>query len=152
ILKLKKSLSDYYWINISDQDSPFVGIIEHTKLVSPENYGNFNLVYLTKYTSSKDEMYSKPDEEIYKIFIARLKRIFPDINDTDIKEHWVFRDRHSQPIFVKDYSKIMPAIATPLKGLYLLNTSQLYPESRCLNSSIIKAKETVREILHNHGE
>ncbi len=152
ILKLKKSLSDYYWINISDPDSPFVGIIEHTKLVPPENYGNFNLVYLTKYTSSKDEMYSKPDEEIYEIFITQLKRIFPDVNNDDIMKYWVFRDRYSQPIFVKNYSKIMPEIATPIRNLYLLNTSQLYPESRCLNSSIMKSKEAVKEILRNNAK
>ena len=152
ILKLKKSLSDYYWINISDPDSPFVGIIEHTRLVPPENYGNFNLVYLTKYTSSKDEMYSKPDEEVYKIFITQLKRIFPHINNDDIMEYWVFRDRYSQPVFVKNYSKIMPEIATPIRHLYLLNTSQLYPESRCLNSSIMKSKEAVKEILRNNAK
>ncbi len=152
VLKLTKSLSDYYWINISDPDSPFVGIIEHTKLLSPENYGNYNLVYLTKYTSSDDPMNTKPDEEVCEIFIERLKQIFPDVADADIKESWVFRDRDSQPIFVKNYSKLMPEIATPISHLYLLNTSQLYPESRCLNSGILKSKEAVKKILADNGE
>ena len=78
--------------------------------------------------------------------------IFPDVREDDIREQWVFRDRYSQPIFVKDYSKIMPEITTPVRNLYLLNTSQLYPESRCLNSSIMKSKEAVKEIIKSNAE
>ena len=50
------------------------------------------------------------------------------------------------------FRSMMPEIVTPIRGLYLLNTSQLYPESRCLNSSIVKSKEAVKEILADNGE
>lgn len=149
IIKLKESLSDYYWINVNDPHSPFVGIIEHTRLASPGLYGNRHLVYLTKYSSSEDRIFSKPDEDIYRDFISHLKKIFPKVGEDIIEEHWVFQDRYSQPVFVQNYSKIMPDTSTPVRNLYMLNTSQLYPESRCLNSSILKAKEVVSEMVRN---
>jgi protoporphyrinogen oxidase len=39
VLQLKRALSDIYWLNISDPQSPFVGAIEHTNFISPEAPG-----------------------------------------------------------------------------------------------------------------
>ena len=36
ILRLKKSLSDTYWLNVNDPGFPFVGVIEHTNLDNEE--------------------------------------------------------------------------------------------------------------------
>ena len=41
---------------------------------------------------------------------------------------------------------MMPAFQTPVKGLYLVNTSQFYPLSRCMNTSFMLADRFVREI------
>ncbi len=151
VLKLKKALSDYYWINISDPKTPFVGIIEHTNLLSPKHYGNYHLVYLTKYASSNDPIFSKPEEDICRDFIFHLERIFPEFKEEHLEEYWVFKDRFSQPVFVKNYSKMMPDISTPIKNLYLLNTSQIYPQSRCLNSSISLSDKLVMEMISKNG-
>lgn len=147
VLKLRRALSEYYWINVSDPASPFVGIIEHTNFIPPGTYANKHLVYLTRYASPKDPVFSKPAEDIYTDFINYLKKIFPEIQDEDVEQYWIFKDRFSQPVFVKNYSKIMPGISTPVRNVYLLNTSQIYPESRCLNSSIRKARSAVLEIM-----
>jgi len=152
IIKLKKSLSDYYWINVSDPDSPFVGIIEHTHLLPSEYYGNRHLVYLTRYSSSNDPIFSKPHEEIYRDFAVYLHQIFPKFQVEEVEQHWVFQDCFSQPVFVQDYSRIMPETSTAIRNLYLLNTAQLYPESRCLNSSIVKARDVVNKISQENGK
>ena len=39
ILSLKKQFSPYYWMNIIDNEIPFLGLIEHTNLVSKDKYG-----------------------------------------------------------------------------------------------------------------
>lgn len=146
VLKLKQALSDYYWINISDPHSPFVGIIEHTNLISSDYYGNRHLVYLTKYSSSEDRIFSRSKDDIYRDFSAYLEKIFPEFRAADVEQSWVFQDRFSQPVFVRNYSKTMPDMRTPVKNLYILNTAHLYPESRCLNSSIEKARALVDDI------
>jgi protoporphyrinogen oxidase len=150
VLKLKKALSQYYWINVSDSDSPFVGIIEHTNFISPEQYGNRHIVYLTRYSSSEDPIFSESDTVVYKDFIDYLKRIFPRFSEQDIEEYWVFKDRFSQPVFVRNYSKIMPDTSTPIKNLYMLNTAQIYPQSRSVNSSIAKVRHVIKEILSDN--
>jgi protoporphyrinogen oxidase len=147
VLQLKHSLSPYYWINVSDPLSPFVGIIEHTNLIAPEFYGGRHLVYLTRYSSSNDPIFSKPGEDIYREFSSYLKSVFPLFRDESVAQYWVFQDRFSQPVFVTGYSKMIPAHATPVKNLYLVNSSQLYPESRCLNSSIAAARRVVDESI-----
>jgi len=150
VLQLRTPLSEYYWINVSDSECPFVGIIEHTNLVSPRFYGNRHLVYLTKYTSSHDEIFSRPHEDIYQDFISHLVRIFPEFKQTDVEKYWVFQDRFSQPVFVQNYSEIMPETDTPIKNLHLLNTAQIYPQSRSVNSSIAMARAFAQNILNNN--
>ena len=60
----------------------------------------------------------------------------------------VFQDRFSQPVFVQNYSKIMPEIVTPITNLHLLNTAQIYPQSRSVNSSIAMTRTFVQNILN----
>jgi protoporphyrinogen oxidase len=109
-------------------------------------------VYLTKYASPDNKIFEQDDDKIFKEFIAYLKKIFPNLSNDEIKEYWVFKDRFSQPIFVKNYSKIMPDITTPIKNLYLLNTAQIYPQSRSVNSSIALARNAVKEIICNNAD
>lgn len=151
VLQLKKSLSDYYWINVSDSNCPFVAVIEHTRFISPEHYGNRHLVYLSKYSSSESNIFSKSEEQVYSDFIVHLKRIFPHFEEKDVEKYWIFKDRLSQPVFIKNYSRIMPEIRTPIHNLYLLNTTQFYPESRSVNSSIARAYNVVKEVVNEHG-
>jgi len=147
VLALTRKLSDFYWINISDPECPFVGIIEHTNFIPAEVYGNQHLVYLTKYAASDSQVFQRSEKSISDEFIQYLKKIFPDFRQSDINQYWVFRDQFSQPVFVKNYSKILPDKKTPIKNLYLLNTSQIYPESRSINSSIRLARQFALEFV-----
>lgn len=143
VLKMKQPLSNYYWINVSDPSSPFVGLIEHTNFISPQEYGNNHLVYLSKYTSPNSNIFSLSDEKIYADFLRQLKKMFPDFRENDVKKYWIFKDRFSQPVFIKKYSTILPDFKTPVKNLYMLNTAQIYPQSRSLNSSISISRKAV---------
>jgi protoporphyrinogen oxidase len=127
-----------------------VGIIEHTNFISPKHYENSHLIYLTKYSSSDDPVFLKLDEDILKDFLDHLKRIFPKFSKSDIEKYWVFKDRFSQPVFIQNYSKVMPATSTPVRNLYMLNTAQIYPQSRSINSGIEMAHNLVKEILAKH--
>ena len=51
ILELDRSLSPVYWLNVADRSIPFVGVIEHTRLIGPEHYGGKHIVYLSNYLS-----------------------------------------------------------------------------------------------------
>jgi protoporphyrinogen oxidase len=63
VLRLSRSLSSTYWLNVADPSFPFVGIIEHTNLDAKENYGGDHIVYLSKYLPTTEKLFSfTPDE------------------------------------------------------------------------------------------
>ena len=46
----------------------------------------------------------------------------------------------AQPIVGVNYSQSIPSHRTPVKGLYLANTTQVYPEDRGTNYSVRMGK------------
>lgn len=56
VLRLNRSLSSTYWLNVNDPGFPFVGVIEHTNFDSPANYEGLHVVYLSRYVALEDEV------------------------------------------------------------------------------------------------
>jgi len=135
ILELSESLMPYYWMTVADREIPFVLVIEHTNLVKNHKYGS-HIVYLSRYLDVTNELYSKDDESIKTLFITGLKKIFPQFKEDWIKKCHINRTRDAQPVVRTGYSKLIPEIETPMKGLYLTSMSQIYPEDRGQNYAI----------------
>ncbi len=140
ILETKKPLSDIYWLNISDNDLPFGGVIEHTNLIPNDRYST-NLVYLFNYLNQGNPMFNLPDNELMEKYIAGLKKMFPNFDEKIITKSTTFRGKFATPIYKINYSKIMPPYKTPVENLYICNTTQIYPEDRNTSNSIRIARE-----------
>jgi len=136
LLELSQPLTDIYWLNIADPDLPFTGVIEHTNFMPASDYGGKHYVYLSKYMEPDHPYFSLPSEELIEEYIPYLKRLNPAFDRNWIDRWWVFRERAAQPIVTLNYSEKIPAHRTPLKDLYLANTSQIYPEDRGTNYSV----------------
>ena len=136
ILVLEKPLSDIYWLNIADRTIPFVGIIEHTNMIDNSLYGNKHIVYITNYVTKDSDIYLSGGSELLKTFIPHLKTINPDFEESWIVEYYHHKIDAAQPIVETNYSSQIPDHKTPIKGLYLGNTSQIYPEDRGTNYSV----------------
>ncbi|MQG39932.1 MAG: hypothetical protein FI718_08125 [SAR202 cluster bacterium] len=74
-------------------------------------------------------------------YLPHLKKINSSFDQTWIEEAYNQKIEAAQPIITSGYSKLMPSHSTPIKGLYLANTSQIYPEDRGTNYSIQLAKK-----------
>lgn len=146
VLRLKSSLSKYYWTTVCD-NSPFIAVIEHTNLVSDKKYGG-NVVYLSRYLDISDPLWMQSDSEIYKLFCKGLKKLYPNFRMSDVKDWRLTRTRYSQPVIKTNYSEKMPTVQTPVPGLFLAGMSQIYPEDRGMNYAIRLAnrvsEDTVR--------
>jgi protoporphyrinogen oxidase len=136
LLQLSRPLSDIYWLNVADDDLPFTGIIEHTNFMSPDDYGGKHFVYLSKYLEPDHPYFALPDDELIETYIPFLKRVNPRFDRSWIEQVWVFRERSAQPIIPLHYGERIPAHRTGLPGLYLANTTQIYPEDRGTNYSV----------------
>jgi len=136
VLKMKRSLSRIYWLNISDPTFPFVGAIEHTNLIAPEEYNGKHFLYLTNYVSRSDPLYSISAEDLLRHYLPSLRKINPDFDLNWIEDTWLYREDAAQPIITCGYSRHIPSYETPLQNLYLANTTQIYPQDRGMNYSV----------------
>jgi protoporphyrinogen oxidase len=147
VMVLKKQFMPYYWLNISDDKIPFTGIIEHTNFIDPERYHDKHICYITNYLKSSDPLFVLSDTDLVDFYSPFLKRISPDFEKKWIEKIMVFRDEFGTPIYTRDYFSLKPAVKTPITGLYILNTTQLYPENRGINFSVKKAKECASDFV-----
>jgi protoporphyrinogen oxidase len=136
ILKMKRSLSRIYWLNISDPSFPFVGAIEHTNLIPAEEYHGKHILYLSNYVSRTDALYSASAEELLGHYLPSLRKINPEFREDWVEELWLYREDAAQPIITRGYSRRVPSYQTPVEGLYLANTTQIYPQDRGMNYSV----------------
>ena len=136
ILELKNQLSKYYWLNIADRTFPFVGVIEHTNLVSQSVYGNSHVIYLSNYLTTQSPLYKLNENELLQKYLPFLNQINPNFSkDWIIKSHFQ-KIPGAQPIIESEYSQKMPSHETGIENLVLGNTSQIYPQDRGTNYSV----------------
>lgn len=149
VLVLNKKFSDTYWLNVADSDFPFVGIIEHTNFDDISNYGGNHILYLSKYLSVQDKLFSYTKDELVSYCIEYLKKINPNFTRDDIKESYLFSDKYSQPIIEKHYSRLLYDMETGIEGLYFTSMSQIYPEDRGTNYAVAYGKKLAKVIDKN---
>jgi protoporphyrinogen oxidase len=127
LLVLDRPLTGYWTVNITDERIPFTGVIETTAYIDPRYVGGHHLVYLPKYTAPGSEWLTKSDDEIKKIWLENLTAMFPDFRPDHVRYLLVHRERHTEPIHGLDATSLIPAVGTPVDGLFLVTTAQIYP-------------------------
>jgi protoporphyrinogen oxidase len=147
-LVLKRQLTPYYVTNLTDSDLPFTGLIEATNVMPKEVLDGKALVYLPKYLPPGDPFSKKSDDEIIHIFTKALKRMFPDLSDDEIISHAIHREPFVQPIQEVGYSKNILPIKTPLKNLYMVNTTMIL-NSTLNNNEVIRLARRAGDFVAN---
>ena len=126
VLGLEKSISPYYWLNITDPESPFVAVIQHANLFNDPDYGELTPVYLSRYLSQDHPYYSMRMPEVKDIFLAYLEKIFPQFNRSMVKSFTFSKADYAQPVIALNYSEKTDSIYdTCRKSLFMLNGSNI---------------------------
>jgi hypothetical protein len=60
----------------------------------------------------------------------------PDFSESWVKEYHVFRTPHAQPVFTINFVDLVPGHRTPIRGLYVTDSTQFYPEDRTISQAI----------------
>ncbi|MCH8989178.1 MAG: NAD(P)/FAD-dependent oxidoreductase [Chloroflexi bacterium] len=147
VLVLDRQFTDKYWLNIADPDMPFVALIEHTNLIDRKLYGGKHILYISNYPSRDSDMYRKSAEELMDLFVPHLQKINPDFDRSWVIEYHHHRVDGAQPIVGVNYAAGIPDHRTPLKGLYLANTTQIYPEDRGTNYSVRMGRQVAQMVM-----
>lgn len=151
LLVSRQSLSRIYWMNIADRTMPYVAVIEHTNYVPPSEYQGRHLIYVSNYLERDDPRFGMKASELFDLYLPHLKRINPAFDADWIERKLVFRAKAGQPVITRNYSERIPDHHTPIEGLYLANTLQIYPEDRGTNYSV-RLGQTISSIVHEDIE
>ena len=136
---MKCSLSKYYVTNITDE-APFTGVIEMSALVDKKEFGRNALIYLPKYVGPDDELFDKSDDEIERIFLNGLEKMYPHFRRKDVLAFKVSRVRQVFPLPVLNYSRDLPDKKTSIDGLYIVNSSHIVNGTLNVNETVALAE------------
>ncbi len=136
-LKQQLSTQGYYWYNIPKSAGyPFLALVEHTSYVPPENFGGEHILYCGDYLETDHEYFDLTEGELLARFIPALERINPKFQREWIRKTWLHRTKYAQPVPMVNHSQNIPAIETPIEGLYFASMSQVYPWDRGTNFAV----------------
>ena len=147
VMVMDRPFTNKYWMNIADPNMPFVALIEHTNLIDKELYGGKHILYISNYPSRDNELYQMSGDELMDLFVPHLQKINPDFERSWVIEYHHHRVDGAQPIVGVNYGAGIPGHRTPVQGLYLANTTQIYPEDRGTNYSVRMGRHVARMVV-----
>jgi protoporphyrinogen oxidase len=149
-LSIKQRLSEqgYYWFNIpKDEGYPFLAVVEHTNFIPPEHFGGDHILYCGDYLETKHPYFDLSDGELLDLFIPGIQRINPSFQPDWVKSFWVHRTKYAQPVPLVNHARNIPALETPIRGLFFASMSQVYPWDRGTNFAVEIGRKAAQLIL-----
>ncbi len=132
IFKLKKAVTENFWLNVNDDAMEIPGIIEYSNL----NQQRDHIAYVPFYMPQTHPKFNRDDQAFIDESKAYLFKINPSLTDDDIIDVNVSRYGFAQPICPPNFMDGLPPIKSDIKGLYIADTSYYYPEDRSITESV----------------
>ncbi len=132
IAKLKKAVTENFWLNTNDPEMDIPGLVEYTNLRPLDKH----VVYVPFYVPGEHPLFAEPDEAFLSKVQRYLKKINPALTDDDFVDMRASRYRYAQPICDPGYLEKLPPVGLPVQGLWVADTSYYYPEDRGISESI----------------
>jgi protoporphyrinogen oxidase len=133
VFRLKRSISPYFWINISDDRFEIPGIVEFSNL---RPVGRDTVVYIPYYMPATHPKFSRDDAFFRAESLHYLQMLNPKLTERDVSAFHVGRLRHAQPVCPPGFAAMLPSIETAINGLQIADTCFYYPEDRGISESV----------------
>jgi protoporphyrinogen oxidase len=150
-LLLKRPLAGFYVTNITDRWVPFTAVIEMSALVDRAQFGGRALVYLPKYVTPEDPALSLSDQEVQRLFLDALTRMYPQFRRDDVAAFRVSRVKYVLAISTLNYSDRLPPMATSVPGLSIVNSAHIVNGTLNVNETIQLAERAAARLLAGPG-
>lgn len=132
LLKLKRRVTQHFWLNINDQSIEVPGIVEFSNLRPlPQT-----IVYVPYYMPQTHAKFGQDDERFVRDSFDYIKRLNPEITESDLLASHVGRLRYAQPVCEPGFLAKLPKVMTPIAGLQIADTCYYYPEDRGIAESV----------------
>jgi protoporphyrinogen oxidase len=149
LLSLKQPFSRSFWTNINDPRISFNGVVEQTALNQNLKAAGLNVIYIPYYLPTSEPRYSAKDEDLFDEYTGMLKLINPRFSKDWVKEYHVFRAPYAQPIFTTNFVDLIPGHRTPIKGLYVTDSTQFYPEDRTISAASEQGRKAAGMVIED---
>ena len=146
VFKLKRALTENFWLNVNDERMAIPGLIEFSNLRPLDSH----IVYVPYYLPQQHPKYKQSDEAFKSEAVGCLKMIEADFSEDDIIDMHVSRYRFAQPICPPGFLAGLPPIKNAISDLYIADTSYYYPEDRSITESIKLGKKISAMILQQN--
>jgi protoporphyrinogen oxidase len=155
ILALRHQLmKEVYWLNLparspdkSQNEFPFMGLVEHTNYIDAQHYGGDHLVYCGDYLRPEHDYMQLSKDELLERYLPALKKINPAFSLDWIRTSYLFRENYAQPVPPVNHSEHIPPLQTPMPGLYFASMSQVYPWDRGTNYAVEIGRRAARLLM-----
>ncbi len=152
ILTLDRQLTKFYWHNLpKGAGFPFLAMVEHTNFIGAEHYGGDHIIYCGDYLNPDHEHFTLSKEELLERFLPALPRFNPQFDRSWVKASWLWKTAYAQPVPPVNHSRNIPAIRTPVKGLYFASMSQVYPWDRGTNFAVEIGRRVATMVMEDLG-
>lgn len=143
IAKLRKPISENFWLNTNDPDMDIPGLVEYSNLRPLKDH----LVYVPFYMPQSNPKFAEPDEVFLEKVRVYLLKINPELVREDFIDLRASRYRFAQPVCEPGHLISLPPVALPVKGLWVADTSYYYPEDRGISESFEFGRRMARSAV-----
>jgi len=141
VAKLRKAVTEYFWLNTNDPDMDIPGLVEYTNLRPLDCH----IVFVPFYMPGDHPKFAEPNQAFIDKVRRYLRKINPELREQDFIDLCAHRYRYAQPICEPGYLDKLPPAALPVQGLWVADTSYYYPEDRGISESIAFGRRLARE-------
>jgi protoporphyrinogen oxidase len=142
IVKLKKPLTENFWLNTNDDEMDIPGIVEYTNLRPLDQH----IVYVPFYMPGEHPKFKDDNSVFINKVRGYMQKINPQLKEDDFIDIRASRYRYAQPICDPGYLDKLPPVNLPIDGLWVADTSYYYPEDRGISESIDFGRKLARAV------
>lgn len=140
--KLKRSVTQNFWLNTNDPAIAVPGIVEFSNLRPVDAH----VVYVPYYMPITHPKFALSDAALIDESFGYLRKVNPAIQPEDRIASAVGRLKYAQPICPPGFLKMLPPIAGEIRGLQIADTSSYYPEDRGISEGVRVAREMAERV------
>ncbi|MBA2631134.1 MAG: FAD-dependent oxidoreductase [Thermoleophilaceae bacterium] len=145
VLRLRRRLSPWYALSITDRRVPLTAVVETTHVIDPERVGGA-LVYATKYVNSDSPDLERSTAEVKRAYLGHIRTMFPGFSEAEVLAGHVARRRMAEPVHTLGGGGRPPDMF-PAPGLATASSAHVYPETVSGDAAIGVAERLVAGLI-----
>jgi len=144
VFATSEPFTQYFWHNINYQNHPFLVLLSLSALTGPAVLDGQHVAYIGAYVPHDHEYFTMSDEALKDKWVAGVQTMIPSFDPATITGCQIFRFKNAQHIVDVNYERKILPYESPLPNIYLANFTQIFPDDRGTNYSVMEGQKVAR--------